>query len=292
MTGEPRPTAPVELVVSDIDGTLVNKAKVLTPRAHAALEALKRRGIGFSVASARPPVGLRHIVDRLGIEVPVGAVNGAAIIRPDLSIIEEMLLPAEAARLSIELLRQQGIDAWLFTNDKWFLRDPNGAHVDHEAKTIGLEPIVVDEFDDACLLQTLKIVAASHDHPLLAECETILQAALRGSALATRSQAYYLDVTHARANKGAAVTGIARAMGVPLDRVLTIGDGANDTPMFKVSGFSVAMGNAADAVKHLATVVTASSEEDGFAKAIERYVLGGEHPPAVWSSSTLEGAPS
>ena len=263
-------------MVSDIDVTLVTKAKILTPRARAALEALKRRGIGFSVASARPPVGLRGIVERLAIEVPVGAVNGAAIIRPDLTIITEMLLPAEVARASVALLREQGIDAWLFTNDKWYLRDPKGAHVDHEAKTIGLEPIVVDEFDDADLSRTLKIVGASHNHPLLAECEAILQVALGGTALATRSQAYYLDVTHSQANKGAAVTGIAKAMGIPLDRVMTIGDGFNDTPMFKVSGFSVAMGNANDSVKHLADVVTDSSEEDGFAKAIERYLLDGE----------------
>jgi Cof subfamily protein (haloacid dehalogenase superfamily) len=285
------PGQPIRLVVSDIDGTLVTKAKVLTPRARAAIDSMKQRGIGFSVASARPPAGLRRIVEMTGIEMPVGSVNGGAIIRPDLTILETLLVPVDAVRMSIAMLRQQGIDAWLFTADQWFLRDPNGAHVDHEATTLGLQPIIVDEFDEKYLSQTLKLVAASHDHPLLAECERILQAKLGGTASATRSQSYYLDITNAAANKGEAVAGIARHASIPLDRVLTIGDGANDTPMFGVSGFSVAMGNATDAVKHLADVVTDSCEEEGFAKAIERYVLDGEATASATLAMEENGRP-
>ncbi len=273
MTDPRRPGKPIALVVSDIDGTLVNRAKVLTPRVRAALDALKARGIGFSVASARPPLGLRPVIEKLGLENPIGAVNGGAIMGPNLSIISELLLPEEAARVSVDVMRREGIDPWLFTRDRWFLRDPEGAHVDHEARTLRLDPTVVAELDQAEFGRTLKIVGASHDHPRLAEVERILQVELGGRALATRSQSYYLDVTNAAANKGEAVRGIAEAMGVPLDRVLTIGDGDNDTPMFDVGGFSVAMGNASPAVKALAAVVTASCEEDGFAVAIERYVL-------------------
>ena len=269
--GEP---GAISLVVSDIDGTLVTKAKVVTPRARAAIQAMQKRGVQFSVASARPPAGLRDIIAMAGIDAPVGAVNGGAIIRPDLSIIETMTVPLEAARTTVSMLRAQGLDPWLFTETEWLLRDPQGAHVDHEAKTIKLEPKVVGEFDDDHLSRTLKIVGASHDHALVREIEEMLQAELGGTALASRSQAYYLDITNAAANKGAAVEGIARHLAIPMDRVLTIGDGPNDVPMLMVGGFSVAMGNASDAVKHTARAVTASNEDEGFAKAIERYVLG------------------
>lgn len=274
-----RPERPIRLIVSDIDGTLVTKAKVVTPRARAAIDEAKRRGIGFAVASARPPVGLRSIIADLGITVPVGAVNGGAIVRPDLSIVEQQVVPPDAVEKTVSILRRQGIDPWLFTDDAWFLRDPNGAHVDHEARTIGLTPTVVEEFSQAQIAGALKLVGASHDHPHLAECERILQAELSGRALATRSQTYYLDIVNAAANKGEAVIGIARSLGVPLEAVLTIGDGANDTPMFGVSGFSVAMGNSSEAVKNLAVVVTDTNEDEGFAKAIERYVLQGETQP-------------
>ncbi len=276
MSQDTRPARPIRLVVSDIDGTLVNKAKVLSPRARAAIEALKDRGIGFTVTSARPPVGLRHIIDLLGLKVPVAAVNGGALVNPDLSVIETRLLAPGAARTAVAVLRQQGIDAWLFTPEAWYIRDPQGAHVDHEAKTIQQPPTIVDEFDPTLYEACLKIVGASHDHPHLAECEILLQRALGADALATRSQVYYLDVTSPEAHKGEAVRSLSRVLNVPIGEVMSIGDGTNDIPMLEAAGFSVAMGNGSDAVKAAAHVVTEDCEHDGFALAIERYVLGHE----------------
>jgi hypothetical protein len=272
--GDPAPEVPIRLVISDIDGTLVNKAKELTPRARAAVLALQQRGIGFTVTSARPPVGLRHIIDLLGLKTPVAAVNGGALVNPDLSVIAEKLLPPAPARRAVALLRGQGIDAWLFTDTAWYIRDPHGAHVEHEAMTIDQPPTIVNEFDDALYDRVLKIVGASHDHPHLADCEMLLQRDLGPEALATRSQVYYLDVTNVEAHKGMAVTGLSQALGIPIEAILTIGDGINDIPMLRAAGFSVAMANGGDAVKAAAHVVTDDCETDGFAKAIERYVLG------------------
>ncbi len=271
---EDGPKTPIRLVVSDIDGTLVNKAKVLTPRAKTAVEAMKAAGIGFTVTSARPPVGLRHIIELLDLRVPAAAVNGGVLVNPDLSILEEKLVVPHAARQAVSLLRAQGIDAWLFTDKAWYIRDPKGAHVDHEAMTIGQAPTIVEEFDEALYDHCIKLVGASHDHPHLAACESLLQKELGADALATRSQVYYLDVTNPQAHKGEAVKSLSRAMGIPIPDIMTIGDGINDIPMLEVAGFSVAMGNGSDAVKAAAHVVTDDCENDGFAKAIERYVLG------------------
>lgn len=268
------PAVPIRLVVSDIDGTLVNKAKVLTPRAKAAVEAMKARGIGFTVTSARPPVGLRDIIERLGLEVPVAAVNGGALVNPDLTVISEKLLGRQAAHDAVRLLREQNIDAWLFTDEAWYIRDPDGAHVDHEAKTIGQAPTIVEDFEPGLYDCCLKVVGASHDHPHLAHCESLLQRELGAAALATRSQVYYLDVTNPDAHKGEAVKSLSQAMDIPIDAIMTIGDGINDIPMLEASGFSVAMGNGSDLVKAAAQAVTDDCENEGFAKAIERYVLG------------------
>lgn len=270
----PGPAAPVRLVLSDIDGTLVNRAKQLTPRARAAIAALDAAGIAFTVTSARPPAGLRPIIDLLGLKVPVAAVNGGAIIAPDLTIIEEKRLPPAAGERAIDAMRARGIEPWLFTAEAWYIRDPAGAYVEHEARTIAQRPIVVDAFTPQMLEACLKIVGASHDHPHLAETERQVQDAVGAGALATRSQAYYLDVTHPLANKGEGVHALARAMGIPPVHILTIGDGANDVPMFRESGFSIAMGHAEETVTRAAMVVTDDCEHDGFAKAVERYVLG------------------
>ena len=106
-------------------------------------------------------------------------------------------------------------------------------------------------------------------------CEALLQRELGGDALATRSQAYYLDVTNPARPQG---RGGARACpgpsNIPVVDIMTIGDGTNDIPMLQAAGFSVAMGNGSDAVKAAAQAVTDDCENDGFAKAIERYVLG------------------
>ena len=102
-----------------------------------------------------------------------------------------------------------------------------------------------------------------------------LRAALVDRATVARSQPYYLDITHPLANKGVALSEIAKLLGIPLAEVAVIGDGGNDVAMFERSGLSIAMGNASPQVQRAADFVTDSNGEDGFANAIERFILGG-----------------
>jgi hydroxymethylpyrimidine pyrophosphatase-like HAD family hydrolase len=117
-------------------------------------------------------------------------------------------------------------------------------------------------------------VGVSRDFGLLARCESDVRTALADSAFVARSQPYYLDVTHPLANKGTALTDVAKLLGVPLAEIAVIGDGGNDIAMFERSGLSIAMGNASPEVQHAADLVTDSNEEEGFANAIERFILG------------------
>ena len=104
-------------------------------------------------------------------------------------------------------------------------------------------------------------------------CEADAQAAFGRRTTANRSQPYYLDVTHKDANKGAVVAYLSAHLAVPDEEIATIGDQPNDVLMFKRSGFSIAMGNASDQVKSQADVTTDSYNDEGFAKAIDRFVL-------------------
>jgi hypothetical protein len=97
-----------------------------------------------------------------------------------------------------------------------------------------------------------------------------MQKALSTEATAIRSQDYYLDITPPGQNKGTFVQAVARRLGISTDNVATLGDMHNDVAMFKTSGVSFAMGNANDDVKQCATYVTATNENEGFAKAIDR----------------------
>jgi hypothetical protein len=259
---------PIALVVSDVDGTLLTKDKTLTDGAKAAVRRLHQAGIGFTLTSSRPTIGMRFLIEPLAIALPIGAFNGSSIVDPQLKPIEEHFIPAPTAGHSLAVLGEFGVDSWLFTNEAWLVRRADGAYVAHEAHTIKADPTVVSDFTPY-LTSTCKIVGASTDAALLERCEAEMQKAVGTQATAVRSQSYYLDVTAPGCDKGTFVRSIAKRLDISTDAIATIGDMENDLPMFRTSGLSIAMGNASDAIKKKATFVTASNENEGFAKAVE-----------------------
>ena len=259
---------PISLVVSDVDGTLVTKDKRLTDHAKTAAQRLRQAGIGFTITSSRPSIGMRFLIEPLAISLPVGAFNGSSIVDPQMKPVEQHLIPTSAAERSVKILIEFGVDIWVFTPDKWLICNPEGQYVAHEQRTIRADPTIVTDFSPY-LSSTCKIVGASADAPHLEACEKVMQEALGKEAEAIRSQTYYLDVTPPGYNKGTFVQAMARRLGISTDAVATIGDMQNDLAMFRVSGLSIAMGNAADNVKREATYVTTTNEQEGFAGAIE-----------------------
>ena len=262
----------VALVISDVDGTLVTSDKVLTARNRAAVARLARHGIAFTIVSSRPPFGMRMLVEPLNLRLPIAAFNGGVLAMPDLTILERRRIGGEAARHALACFRACDVDAWLFTEDRWLLRNPRGADVEREVRTVQSQPVVVESFDRH-LEQAIKLVGVSADFDRLARCEVRTKAALDGQAVVARSQSYYLDVTPSGVDKGVAVAELMRRCSVDPAEVVTIGDMDNDVPMFRRSGFSIAMGNGSAAAKQAAQAVTGSNDEDGFAEAVERLIL-------------------
>ena len=263
----------ISLVVADVDGTLVTEEKILTKRAQAAVRALHDAGIMFAITSGRPPLGMSMLFDALELNTPIAGFNGGLFVKRDLTILEQKTVPADVARQAIELIRQHGLDAWVYCGNDWLITKPGAPHVAREAWTVKFEPKVVANFDDR-LDQVAKIVGVSDDLARVQRCEADARAAFGQRATANRSQPYYLDVTHKDANKGAVVDFLSRHLSVPAEEIATIGDQPTDVPMFKRSGFSIAMGNASDQVKAEASATTDSYNDEGFAKAMERFILG------------------
>lgn len=264
----------ISLVIADVDGTLVTPDKALTPRTLAAVEALHAAGIAFAITSGRPPRGMAMLIEPLHLRTPIAAFNGGIFAKPDLTPIAEHVLPPEAARRALESILGAGLDAWVYSGDDWFIRDPEAPHVAREQSTVHFAPTVVSNFDRS-LGHAVKIVGVSDDLALMGRCEAGVQSALGTRASAARSQPYYLDVTHPQANKGTVVTTLSKLLSIPTAAIATLGDMPNDVLMFRNTGLSIAMGNAGPEVKAEASCVTDSNDRDGFAKAIERYVLGG-----------------
>ena len=258
----------ISLVVSDVDGTLLPKDKVLTDAAQRAVRKLHEAGIGFTIVSSRPTIGMGFLIEPLAITLPVGTFNGSSIVDSRLRPIEQHLIPPAVAQRSLDVLDAFGVDIWLFTNDRWYIRNTDGEYVVHEKRAIKADPTIIPDFTPH-LGEACKIVGASSDAALLQRCEVAMREAVGHEATAVRSQTYYLDITPPGHDKGTFVDAMAKRLGIPGGAIATIGDMENDLPMFARSGVSFAMGNAADGIKQHATHVTDSNERDGFAAAIE-----------------------
>ena len=263
----------IRLVLTDVDGTLVTREKVLTERAVAAVKALDAAGADFAITSGRPPRGMGMLVGPLALKTPIAGFNGGVLVNPDMTVIESRTLDPKVAREAVELVLTEGLDAWLYTPDEWLIRDPKAPHVAREAWTVKFEAKVVKDFGDDDFAQAVKIVGVSDDLQKVAACEARARKSLGDKASASRSQPYYLDITHPQANKGAVVAMLCERLGLKPAQIATLGDMPNDELMFGRSGFSVAMGNASDEVKSKASAVTASFEDEGFAKAVEQLIL-------------------
>ncbi len=262
----------IKLVISDVDGTIVMPDKSVAPGTITAAARLQAAGVKLAIVSARPPRGMAYITDTLKLQAPFAGFNGGMLVGPDGATVEWNPAPAEYVRKAVALFHARGIDTWLFTKDEWLIQNPDGVHVEHEKRTVRFDPRVVVDYAPY-LDRVGKLVGVTEDYPLLASIEAELQAIVGTEASALRSQTYYLDLTHKHANKGHAVTAIAAHLGLDLSEVAVLGDMGNDIPMFRVAGFSVAMGNGSDEAKAAATERTEANDHDGWALAIDRLIL-------------------
>jgi Cof subfamily protein (haloacid dehalogenase superfamily) len=269
-------TQPIKMVIADVDGTLVTQEKVLTNRAAEAVQRLHEAGIQFSITSGCPPRGMAMLIDALKLTQPLAAFNGGVLIKPDLkTVVDQKFLPPGVPEKVIEAIQSHGLDVWLYTDIEWFVRDTNAPHFAHEQWTVKFPPTVVKTFD-GLLGRVAKIVGVSDDLDRVAKCEKDVQEAGGTHISAARSQPYYLDVTHPQANKGEVVLSMSRLLNIPAAQIATMGDMPNDVLMFEKSGVSIAMGNASPEVQASATYVTSTNEDEGFTKAIEKFVLNAQ----------------
>ena len=274
----------IRLVVADVDGTLVTHDKVLTERARTAVRRMNEEGIQFAITSGRPPRGMQMLVAPLALTTPIAAFNGGMFVHPDLSLIEQHALDRTTVEAVIAQLTAGNMVVWIYRGTDWYVPERHGAHVDREEWTVKFPPTVVSDLS-AYLDDVAKIVGVSDDLDAIVACEKRVQEQFAGKVgarqpsglrvSAARSQPYYLDVTHPEANKGAVIIRLSAMLGIPPVEIATIGDMPNDISMFKQSGFSIAMGQSNNEVKSAASASTDSVEEEGFAIAMERFILPG-----------------
>ncbi len=273
------------LFLSDVDGTLLSHDKTLTDEAKAAIERLRAAGVRFSLVTGRPPQGVQSLIKTLNINEPMGAFNGGLIFAADGKVQEEHRVPENRVAETIRIMQAHQLNVWLYTAEAWLLLDKDVPHLAHEEMVTSLPPTVVADFTPY-FDQLFKVTGVGDDPAAMAACEKELLSVANGEYVAARSQAYYLDVTHAQANKGQFVRSMATLDCISTSDIATIGDMPSDTTMFRASGLSFSMGNATDDVKQDSDYSTASNEENGFAKAVNALLDSAEQKTTLSAALT------
>lgn len=264
-------TQPTRLLLADVDGTLVTQDKILTDRACQAVHRLHEADILFATTSGRPPRGMSMLIEPLRLSTPIAAFNGGLFVEPDMSVIEQKVIPDAMVAPVISLLESFQLDVWVYRGTEWYVRDLNGPHVEREAWTVKFAPTTTNSYAHA--REVAKIVGVSDDLDAVAKATEAAHARFGDHVSAARSQPYYLDITHPHANKGQVAQILAERFSISAAELATIGDMPNDVLMFAHSGLSIAMGNASIEVQRAARRVTTSNDDEGFANAVERYIL-------------------
>jgi Cof subfamily protein (haloacid dehalogenase superfamily) len=262
----------IRLLLADVDGTLVTQDKLLTERAVEAVQHLHDAGVRFAVTSGRPPRGMAMLVKPLGLQTPIAAFNGGLIVDPDMHVVEQRVIPQGVVVPIADLMGSYGLDVWIYRGADWYVPDPAGPHVAREAWTVKFQPKVLSHIGGMAD-NVAKIVGVSDDHDAVSSAWSAALDRFGDHVTAAASQPYYLDVTHPDANKGSVASYLARRYRLSAAEIATIGDMPNDVLMFAHSGLSIAMGNADPQVKRAARRITDTNDNEGFAKAVERFIL-------------------
>ena len=262
----------IRLLLADVDGTLVTPDKALTDRAVDAVRRLGATGILFAVTSGRPPRGMEMLIEPLDLTTPIAAFNGGLLVDRNMSVIEQRVLPEELVEPTARLIGSFGLDVWVYRGPDWYVPDLNGSHVARESATVRFEPKLMTSLD-GLTSDVAKLVGVGDDLDAVARATAAAHDQFGDHVTAARSQPYYLDVTHPDANKGAVARYLSEKYAIPASAIATIGDMPNDVLMFAHSGLSIAMGNASLEVQRSARRVTTSNADEGFANAVDRFIL-------------------
>ena len=261
------------LIAMDLDGTLNNDEKRITPRTRDALMAAQAAGIRLALASARPSPGLYKERDALRMQEHRGVLmsyNGGRIVDAATGeTLFETSMPMEEARAVLRALEKLPVTPILDDGRQFYVTDRTGFKVDYECRNNGMICDEVANLADFLHFAPVKILM-SVDPAQIAEVQKRIAALLPDDLTVVQTAAFYLEVIPRAINKGQGILDICRALQMQPEEVVAFGDAENDIPMLRAAGVGVAMGNADPAVKAAADMVTLSNNEDGIAAALDK----------------------
>lgn len=268
----------IKLIAIDIDGTLINSNREITPRVHDALTKAKEKGVYVVLCTGRPLPGVSPLLKELDLindhdfvvtyngSLVQHTGSGESLVSFSMTMDDLKQLHHYAEKYGIHY---HAIDA----NNIYVPTEEIGKYSYFESNLVGM-PIVHQPLDAFDPQQTFSKMMFVDEEEKLNQLLTQFGDSFKKSYNIVRSMPFYLEVLHPQASKGHALEKLAEKLGFSASEVMCIGDQENDRSMFEYAGVRVAMGNAVDTIKELATFITTSNDEDGVGVAVETLVLG------------------
>lgn len=269
--------APIAVLAVDMDDTLLNSQRDISPRTRRAIAEAQSRGVRVVLATGRMYSSARPYAEQLRLRGPLITYNGALVKTVEGKVLSHRPIPLEAAQEVLDLGAQARWLTYVYVDDRMFVSEIND--VVRRYMSISRRPAypVVDlrRFLQA---DPTKIIFVGRDGEESAAIIAAVKERLGEELEITQSNPRFVELTQRGVSKGTALEDVAEYFEVPLSRIMAIGDGFNDLDMIRTAGMGIAVANAPEPVRAAADHVTTSNDEDGVALAIERWIL---HQPGL-----------
>lgn len=265
-----------KLIALDMDGTLLNNNKEISERTKLAIKEARKKGVYIVLASGRPLEGLLKSLNELELTTEndyVLSYNGCLVQNVKTrEIISDSTLKGADLNDLYSLSKEVGVNIHSFSKDRGLITPKHSKYTQVEADINDIEINIVphDIIDPE---ETIIKVMMIDEPEILDEGMAKLPKELWDKYSVAKSTPYFLEFFNKESNKGLAIDRLAKYLGIKKEEIITIGDAMNDFPMIEYAGMGIAMGNAVPEVKEIAKYVTDTNDNDGVAKAIEKFIL-------------------
>lgn len=264
------------LIVLDIDGTLTNSKKEITPATREALIKVQEQGIYVAIATGRPTPGTKKVAEELELERfgnYVLSFNGGRIVNcKTKEVVFEQTVPSKLLGVLCEEARHYGVGIMTYDSECALAGTEIDKYMEIEARINNIEIRKVGHFKD-CIDFPVNKCLMTADPDYLVKVEKELRDTYSGKLNIFRSEPYFLEIMPKGIDKAAMLKRFLPFLGLNREEIICCGDGYNDITMIEYAGLGVAMANARPEVLEAADYVTASNDEDGIVKVIEKYIL-------------------
>lgn len=268
------------MIVLDLDGTLTNNKKVITPRTKQALMQAQAAGVHVVLASGRPTYGIIPLAKELELKENGGfilAFNGGKIIDcANNKVILEQKLDEQLVPLLYEEAVKAGMEILTYQREGIAATNKDDKYVQEEAFINKMPVMQYDDFLGQLVYPINKCLIVGNPTPLH-ELELRLAKELEGKMEVYRSADFFLECVPLGIDKARSLDRLITSLGIRREEIIACGDGYNDLSMIRFAGLGVAMANAAEDIRSEADFVTLSNEEDGVAHVVEHLILSPEN---------------